>query len=135
MVRAVTLRWLTALADGNGQAYCGVLSRALRAERDVEAKRLGQSLHRHVTCAEANSADPPGMDRRQRAQLALARRQTMAGLRIDSVTIKGTAATVNYSWLVPKHPSPILSFKRPAHGNRIESSATLSEEHGAWKIG
>lgn len=134
-VKAVTWKWLRALAVGDGQTYCSVLSRRLRNQVDQAARLLGEDLHRRISCAEANSADPPGTPRDELPQLELARRQSSAGLRIDRVTVNGNRATVAYSWLVPAHPSRVMSFKRPARGNRVDEVATLDKQAGAWRIG
>jgi len=129
--RAVTLQWLTALGNGDGKTVCASLGKKLRAIEDQNARGLGA----HVTCAQSESAHPPGISGREVRQLELARRQSTLGLRIETVTVDGNRATVHYSWLVPKHPSPVLSFRRPSHGNRVEDVATLHREAGRWKIG
>lgn len=133
--RSVVQIWLTAIRDGNGRAYCSVLSKELMRKVQFGAEQLGHSVHRHVTCAQFNSVRPPGVRGTDLADLRLARRQSSFGVRIDSIAVTGNTARVRYSWIAPRHPSPILSFKRPAHGNRVHEVVTLGKEHGAWKIG
>jgi ketosteroid isomerase-like protein len=130
-VKAVVVRWLNAQADGDGKAVCALVTgEALAADLRM-ARRLG----RHVTCAQAESAHPPGIDPTQLPAVILARRQARRGLQIESVKVGGNRAVVTYSWQVPKHPSPALAFKRPAHGDRVQTTVPLHRLGAQWKIG
>lgn len=129
--KAAVVRWLDAQARGDGKTVCAMVTgQALAADL-----RTARDLGRHVTCAQAESAHPPGIDPTQLPAVNLARRQARSGLHIESVRVDGDTAAVTYSWQVPKRPSPALSFKRPVHGNRVQTTVVLHERDGRWKVG
>jgi hypothetical protein len=129
--KATVVRWLNAQAAGDGKAVCRLVTgEALAAEL-----RTARQLGRHVSCAQAESAHPPGLDPIQLPAVILARRQARRGLQIESVKVVGDKALVTYSWQVPKHPSPALSFTRPAHGDRVQTTVALHRRGDQWKIG
>jgi len=130
-VRAVTMEWLSAQRHGDGARFCSLLGPKILQEELRTARSLGP----HVTCAQLSSAHPPGLSRIDLRNLAQSRRQSTAGVRVDSISVGGSRATVRYSWMVPKHPNPILSFRKPAHGDRVEDTVTLEKLNGRWRIG
>lgn len=128
-VRAVAREWLRAGTTGDGQTYCALLAPSTRQRVDAGARQLGP----HVTCAESQSSHPPGLSKNELEQLAEDREQVYAGLRIDSVSLDGSKATVHYSWRAPTHPSANLGYKRPVKG-RVDDTLTLVRLKGKWRI-
>jgi hypothetical protein len=129
-VRGVAKEWLRASTTGDGQTYCALLAPSIRQRVDAGARQLGP----HVTCAESQSSHPPGLSKNELKQLAEDREQVYAGLRIDSVSLHGSKATVHYSWRAPTHPPPNLGYNRPVDG-RVHGTLTLVRLKGKWRIG
>lgn len=74
------------------------------------------------------------MDPTDRRDLAQDRRQATQDVRVDSVAVRGTVATVRYSWAAPARPNPTLSFHHPV-GGRVHDTAMLRRLDGRWRIG
>jgi hypothetical protein len=131
-VRHVAHLWLEALATGDGRTYCALLSPRLRAKEEENARDLVPKR----TCDQAQSARPPGLSAKEQQDETLAREQVSNGHRIDRITISGNHATVQDSWLIPAHPSPILSFAGGhRRGNREIDYFPLIKINGKWEIG
>ena len=128
--KQATSRWLRASATADGATFCRLLSRNLHAQWQSEAK----DFNRDATCEQVNSARPPGSTRRELHDLSVARKQAVNGLRIGSVSVNGDAATVRFSWRVPRRPSPILSFSDPDHDGQVDDELHLVRQGGSWKV-
>jgi len=129
--KQATSRWLRASATGDGATFCRLLSRNLHGQWEREATK---NHGRNATCEQVNSARPPGWTRREVHDLSIARKQAVNGLRIQSASVHGDAATVRFSWRVPQRPSPILSFSDPDHDGQVEDQVHLIRQGGSWKV-
>jgi hypothetical protein len=123
--RVVAGRFFAAQARADGQAFCALLSPSRRAFEDRAAHKLGPG----VTCAEAQSAHPPGIGRRDLAYINKARRAVAGGTRIESVTVQDSRAVVSYS-----APALDKATLRPSGGRRPKGKLYLSKVRGQWRL-
>jgi hypothetical protein len=123
--RDVARRFFAAQARADGRTFCGLLSDRRRAFEDRAAHVLGA----RVTCAQAESAHPPGIDHQDLVYLSKARRVVSRGTRIESVTVHDAHAIVRWSG-----PALDKSTLDPTSGTRPTGKLYLLKQRGRWRI-
>jgi hypothetical protein len=140
--RRVAEQYFQAHKVGDGKTYCALLS--VHA-RELE-ERAYDGARRDITCSEAHSDHSPALTRAEQQETRQLRNKVYKTLKITGVSVRGTQATVRFSFI---NPSPVAAGgiasryeglidpdAAPAagQGELAQDTLSLTREGSSWKI-